>query len=169
MNDQLIIFIDLFEVNGVNLIVCFYYDYDMQLLVDGGLVQVFINGGMSWENLNDVFICGDYCGELVVQIFFNLSFCVFWGNSEGYVDFYIDLSVYQGEVIQICFCFVSNGDIGVIGWYMDDFEVMDKLVYEGEVCVSFNEGDFDCVSVVEGGVIVDIDLLNDMEDLVCDL
>ena len=167
-NDQSIILIDPFEVNGVNPTVRFYHDYDTQPLADGGLVQVSTNGGMSWENLNDAFIRGDYRGELAAQTLFSPSFRAFWGNSEGYVDSYIDLSAYQGETIQIRFRFASNGDTGATGWYMDDFEVMDKLAYEGEACVSSNEGDLDCASVAEGGVIVDTDLSNDTEDPVRD-
>lgn len=167
-NDQIIRLIDPFEVNGVNPTIRFYHDYDTQPLADGGLVEISRNGGMSWETVNDAYIRGDYRGELAAQTLFSPNFRAFWGSSDGYIDSYIDLSAFQGETISVRFRFASNGDTGATGWYMDDFEVMDKFAYEGEACVTSNEGDLDCASVPEGGVIVDTDLSNSTDDPVRD-
>ncbi len=167
-NDQSIILSEPFEVNGVSPAIRFYHDYDTQPLADGGLVQVSTNGGASWINLNDNFIRGDYRGELAAQTLFNPDFRAFWGDSEGYVASYVDLSDFQGETIQIRFRFATNGDTAGTGWFVDDFEVMDKLAYEGEACVSSNEGDLDCGRVPFGGVIVDTDLSNNTDDPVRD-
>lgn len=168
VNDQFIVLSEPFEVNGVNPAFRFYHDYNTEPLADGGLVEVSTNGGMSWESLNGAFIRNDYRGELAAQTLFSPDFRAFWGDSEGYVDSYVDLSAYQGQNIQIRFRFASNDENSGDGWYMDDFEVMDKVAYEGEACVSSNEGDLGCAIVPEGGVIVDTDLSNSTEDPVRD-
>ena len=168
-NDQIIRLLEPIEVNGlINPTVRFFHDYDTQPLADGGLVEISRNGGMSWETVNDKFIRNDYRGELAAQTLFNPNFRAFWGDSDGYVDSYIDLSDYEGETIELRFRFASNGEIGATGWYVDDFEIMDKVAYEGEACVSSNEGDFDCARVPEGGVIVDSEFSSSTDDPIRD-
>lgn len=167
-NDQLLILSEPFEVNGVNPTVRFYHDYDTQPVTDGGLVQISTNGGFSWETVNDDFIRNGYRGDLAAQTLFTPGLLAFWGDSQGYLDSYIDLSTYQGQTVQMRFRFASNADTGAEGWYVDDVEIMDKVAYEGEACVTSTEGDVACGRAPEGGVIVDTEFTENTENPVHD-
>jgi hypothetical protein len=167
-NDQRIILNEPFEVNGINPSLRFYHDYDTQPVTDGGLVQISTNGGFSWETLNNSFIRNGYRGDLAAQTLFTPGLEAFWGDSQGYKDSYIDLSAYQGQTVQLRFRFASNADGSATGWYVDDVEIMDKVAYEGEACVSSNEGDTNCARMPQGGVIVDTEFSENTENPVYD-
>ncbi|PSR14492.1 MAG: hypothetical protein DA408_04915 [Bacteroidetes bacterium] len=155
-NDQILLLSEAFEVAGLAPTLRFYHDYNTQPATDGGFVQVSTNGGTSWNDVPaSAFIRNSYRGRLASRTLFTPNILAFWGDSDGYVDSYIDLSAYQGQTIQVRFRFASDDGIGAEGWYLDDFELMDKIAYEGEACVSSNEGDLGCARVPAGGVIVD--------------
>ncbi|WP_020537966.1 M36 family metallopeptidase [Lewinella cohaerens] len=167
-NDQLLILNEPFEVNGTNPSLRFYHDYDTEPVADGGLVEVSTNDGASWEKLPNSYIRNGYRGDLAAQTLFSPGIQAFWGDSQGYKDSYIDLSAYQGQTIKIRFRFASNFERGGTGWYVDDVELMDKVAYEGEACVSSNEGDSNCAGVPQGGVIVDTEFVESTENPVYD-
>lgn len=167
-NDQQLVLSEPFEVNGTNPSLRFYHDYDTQPVTDGGFVQISTNGGFSWETLNNSFIRNGYRGDLAAQTLFTPGLEAFWGDSQGYRDSYIDLSAYQGQTVQLRFRFASNADGAATGWYVDDVEIMDKVAYEGEACVSSNEGDTNCTRVPQGGVIVDTEFSENTDNPVFD-
>ncbi|MEZ4983661.1 MAG: M36 family metallopeptidase [Saprospiraceae bacterium] len=167
-NDQLLTLFEPFEVTGVRPAIRFYHSYDTEPANDGGLVQISRNGGSSWENIADKYIRNGYRGDLSPTTLFSIDFQAFWGNSNGYRDSYIDLSDYIGETIQVRFRFAANSDVSADGWYMDDFEIMDLFAYQGEACVSSNEGDLACAAVPNGGVVVESGIVNATEEIVYD-
>lgn len=167
-NDQFLVFGEDIEVNGVAPTVRFYHFYETQPALDGGFVQISTDNGFSWNNVSDAFIRNGYRGELAAPTLFQVGIDAFWGNSDGYLDSYLDLSAYQGQTVQLRFRFASNDENGATGWFVDDFEIMDKVAYEGEACVSSNDGDLNCDRVKNGGVIVDTEFVQSTENAVHD-
>lgn len=167
-NDQFLIFTEDIEVTGNNPAIKFYHYYETEPGNDGGFVQISRDGGNIWENIEAPFIRNGYRGELSAPTLFTVGIDAFWGNSDGYIDSYIDLSPYQGETIQLRFRFASNDENSQTGWFMDDFEVIDKFAYEGEACVSSMEGDLNCDSVDNGGVIVESEFGVNTEEIIND-
>lgn len=167
-NDQLLILLEPFQVTGDAPALRFYHSYNTEVVNDGGFVEISRNGGTTWEILGDQFIRNGYRGNLAAQTLFSPDFKAYWGNSNGYIDTYIDLSDYQGETIAVRFRFASNTDIAGDGWFMDDFEVMDKVAYEGEACVTSAEGDEACMRIPNGGVIVDTEFVQNTDTPIYD-
>jgi uncharacterized repeat protein (TIGR01451 family) len=167
-NDQFLIFAEDIEVIGTSPAVKFDHFYETQVGFDGGFVQISRDGGSSWEDITHPFIRNGYRGELSAITLFAPGIQAFWGASDGYIDSYIDLSPYQGETINLRFRFASDGAASATGWFMDDFEIMDKVAYEGEACVSSLEGDLNCDTVDNGGVIVKSEFGVSTEDIIHD-
>lgn len=165
-NDQRIEMLESFTVSGDAPALRFYHDYDTQPVNDGGLVQISTDGGSSWSFLNTTFLRNDYRGDLAARTLFAPNIETFWGDSREYIDTYLDLSEYIGQDIKIRFRFVSDTDnennpfIGAVGWFMDDFEILDMKAYEGEACINSAEGDMACAVMPENGVIIDTDIIN---------
>lgn len=161
-NDQRIVLPEPFVVEGDAPVVRFYHKYDVEAANDGGLVEISTDNGFSWEFIEDKFIRNGYRGRLASRTLFNPNVYSFWGNSEEYIDSYIDLSSYSGQEVLVRFRYASNADdeqnpVFATGWFMDNFEVMDMIAYQGEACVTSNEGDMGCAQVAEAGVVVDSD------------
>ncbi|MEM1216991.1 MAG: M36 family metallopeptidase, partial [Bacteroidota bacterium] len=167
-NDQRLIMREPITVTGNNPTLRFYHDYDTQPAADGGYVQISRDGGTVWEDVPEAFIRNGYRGELLAPTLFQPGIQVFWGNSNTYVGSYIDLTAYQGETIVVRFRWASDDETPGIGWYVDNFEIMDKVAYEGEACVMSNEGDMACDRVAQGGVIIESNISVNTEEVVRD-
>lgn len=80
-----------------------------------------------------------------------------WSGStnDQFVDTYVDLSDWQGEDILLRFRFGTDDNTpGPLGWVIDDFEFMDMLTYNGQVCLTSAQGDTPCAIAPEEGTIV---------------
>ena len=79
----------------------FLHRYDMEEDFDYGYVEISTNGGASWTNL------GSFTG-----------FQSIWTKAV------IDLSSYVGNSsVKIRFRLLTDGDLGVDGWYVDDVQI----------------------------------------------
>ncbi|MCP3931424.1 MAG: T9SS type A sorting domain-containing protein [Bacteroidetes bacterium] len=154
-NDQLLQLQNPVLVTGDQPVLRFYHKYNTEWGFDGGIVQISNDGGIQWENVEDYMFKNGYNSRLS---FFTLGINdlkAFIGNSEGYIDTYIDLEAYKGDEISIRFRFGSDDNgTGNEGWYMDDFEIMDMFNYQAEVCVISAEGDQACALPPHRGTIV---------------
>ena len=109
---------------GTNLSFWHYIDAEANgdLALDGGVIEISVDSGESWQALNPV---GGYThtwGPLS-QIPFETGDPVFSGHSD-WTKVYVDLSAYEGETVQIRFRFGTRGLIfpggGGEGWFIDD-------------------------------------------------
>ncbi len=158
-NDQTLYFFDPFLVHGEQPVLRFAHKYNTEPGTDGGFVDISIDGGDSWEDVSDLFFRKEYRGEIAFLTFSKADQKAFWGDSNGYVDSYVDLSPFSGEYILVRFRFGSDteeeGDMEEgIGWFVDDIEIMDMHNYHTQACVSSQEGDFVCAYAPGKGTVV---------------
>lgn len=156
-NDQLLQTLNPITVTGTQPVLRFFHKYNTQAGVDGGLVYISKDGGTNWELIPDLLFKNGYRGRLAYGTFATPNLFAYWGNSNGYVDTYVDLSAYQGEEILVRFRFGSDAEGAVDGWYMDDFEVLDMFNYNGEACVSATGAETACAVADFRGTIVESD------------
>lgn len=139
--DQYLISPD-FDIVGQNPALRFWHRFDTEIGVDGGFLEVSTDGGNVWQIIRDGFIKNGYNNELSYGTFAIPSLRGFSGTTnDQFIDTYLDLTPWKGQTIKIRFRFGSNPEGGVSskvlrGWFIDDVEVMDLLVYETVACVT---------------------------------
>ncbi len=158
-NDQILQLRVPISVTGNQPVLRFRHRYDTEPGLDGGIVQVSTDGGGDWQNLNADFFRGEYRGKLAYSTFSIPFLEAYWGDSEGYITSYLDLSAFAGEDILVRFRFGTDAEAdnnGIReGWWMDDFELLDLFNYNTEACVRSDQSADECALAQERGTVVE--------------
>ena len=77
---------------------------------------------------------------------------------------YADLSEYIGEDIYVRFKFGTDDNTSADGWYVDDVEIMDAVIYNTAVCISSDQTNVFCKEAPERGTIVDSEVISSTHD-----
>ncbi|MCI5081172.1 MAG: M36 family metallopeptidase [Saprospiraceae bacterium] len=155
-NDQILFSLAPIELAGQQPVLRFNHTYDTEPGNDGGIVEVSVDG-FEWITIpaEDIFR-GSYRGQLAYNAFAIPNISGYWGNSNGIVASYADLSAYAGQSIYLRFRFGSDAADAGEGWTVDDIEIIDMFNYNSEACVTSNEGDNACNSAEARGTIVEV-------------
>ena len=141
----------------------FYHYYDTETGADGGFLEVFKEDAPDDGYIpltNQIFRNG-YPRKLKYETFVIPNLNAFSGLSS--LDYtmtpvYIDLSEFKGHDIKIRYRFGTDDANGGDGWYMDDTEVMDAIIYNSEVCITSDQSEPICTEAPERGTIVDTEI-----------
>jgi len=123
----------------------FFHDFDTEDGWDGGFVEISVNGGATWVDLEPYFLENGYTGVLGTNQNTDINGrAAFTGNSGGYIQSRIDLSSFNGQTAQIRFVFGEDNNTNVTGWYIDDVQIIEAIVVPNEACITTAEGDNIC-------------------------
>ncbi len=153
-------FIGKYTVSGARPVLRFYQNYDTEAGADGGYVEISENNGSTWAGVKGKFLRNGYPTKMQYATFVLPNLEAFSGNSNGWIDTYIDLSDYQGKEIIIRWKYGSDDNAGGLGWFIDDLEYMDLKSYNGEACVTTSEGDQECTIAPQEGTIVEAQVVS---------
>ncbi|NNE25523.1 MAG: T9SS type A sorting domain-containing protein, partial [Saprospiraceae bacterium] len=113
-----------------------------------------------------------YPTELQYTIFAIPALDGFSGNSNGFIDSYIDVSAYKGEDIMIRFRFGTYEPTEDVqsatnfapdnAWFVDDIDLIDLITYDTEACIT-GDTESGCSGVKE--TIIDASLGTSSEDI----
>lgn len=171
-NDQVIRLVQPIMVEAAQPVLRFYHNYNIEPGLDGGLVEISTNGGLSWVPLNnEQLFRKPYTGRVASNTFGLNRQEAYWGDSKGYIVTYADLSNYIGQRINLRYRFSSNEEnpelaFDAEGWYIDNIEIMDMYNFAGEVCLTTAEGDNICKLPEQRGTIVETALPTSSQELV---
>jgi hypothetical protein len=70
---------------------------------------------------------------------------------------YIDLRDYVGQNVKIRYRFGTDDNISGDGWYIDDIEIMDAILYNSEACVTSDQTSALCAEAPESGTSIEAD------------
>ncbi|MEZ5471133.1 MAG: hypothetical protein R3E90_05085 [Marinicella sp.] len=127
----------------------FMHKYDFEAdsaYYDGGQLQISLNSGNSWSDLNLHIIAGGYNQVISSAYGSPIGGELAWaGEQDSYGRVQVDLSAFVGEVIQIRWRFVSGFDsIAQLGWRIDNIRVVDSIEPADAIFISqFETSDFD--------------------------
>ncbi len=132
------------EVTGAdNPVLRFWHSHNTEFRADGGFVLVSLDGGQTFQFVDDKFILNGYNSELQYGTFAIPSLQAFSGEEKEYYDSYLDLSAFAGETITVRFRWGSDDNTSptadptyLPGWYIDDVEFLDLKLYETTACIS---------------------------------
>ena len=134
-NDQSILFAESVSLSTGSPKLSFIHSYDTEKFNDGGVVELRISG--TWIDIGGL-IEGDGYNGLIIDNDDNplAGERAFYGDSEGYVETIIDLSIYAGFTVDIRFRFASNSSGGGDGWYIDNVKLFDDVIsIENTACI----------------------------------
>ncbi|MFK7806730.1 MAG: M36 family metallopeptidase, partial [Saprospiraceae bacterium] len=146
-----------FTMEGDRPAIRFYSKYITEGGADGGLFEVSTDGGVIYEQLGEHMVRNGYPGGLQYTTFTVPFLEAFSGTSDGYEATYVDMSSYMGQSVKFRFQFGTDNNTAdpAGGWWIDDFEYLDLVSYNSEVCVSSAEGDNACAIAPEEGTIIE--------------
>ena len=112
----------------------FWHAYNLEEMVDGGVVEISTNNGVTWSDLGSAITHNGYNHFLEPSDNPLADRLAFTGASDGYVETAVDLSGYAGEIVQIRFRLGTNAGIAAQGWWIDDvfvgvFTAVDNIAY----------------------------------------
>jgi len=123
-NDML--YTPLFNFSGIlGASLSFYHNYSTENTWDGGNVQYSLNGGTSWTVLGNTTTPGTVNWYTATNII-GLAQQGWMGNSNGWIQSSIPLSLFDNSQVPVRFRFRFGSDASVnnyAGWAIDDFEI----------------------------------------------
>ncbi len=151
-------------VEGTRPALRFYHLLETESGVDGGVLDVKEAGTTSWKQVGDDMLRNGYPGFIQYGTFVIPNLAAFSGTTNlEFIPTYVDLSEWAGKDIVLRYRFGTDANTApdpAIGWVVDDIEFMDLVSYNGEACVTSNQGDNLCAIAPEEGTIVESDLVN---------
>lgn len=129
------------KVEGENSVVRFFQNYDTEIGADGILVQLSLDGTDTWREIPELIFKNEYPRPIQYGTFTLPFLSAYSGNSDGWIDTWIDLSSFQGQEVFLRFRFGSDDNTAGIGWAMDDFEFMKMVNYNPTATLTTAEED----------------------------
>jgi uncharacterized repeat protein (TIGR01451 family) len=156
LRSELIMF-EPFLMDAVQPVLRFGNFYRTEYKADGGIVEISTDFGATHTIMtnNDIFR-GDYGYSRMQFATFAIPNLDAWsGDSKGWQESYVDLSAFKDEFINVRFQFGSDGNTSDLGWWIDDFTLMDMVNYESEACLTYDQGDDLCANPPGRGTVVE--------------
>lgn len=149
LSDQRMILASPVVLEGETPGMTFFHEYATETNVDGGVIEVSIDGGDSWEDVGaENIIENGYDNELESGTGNPLAGRpAFTGSSPGFTRTVVDLSDYSGETVLIRFRFATNDNTDAEGWFIDDIVIFGNLYSITNTACTDNEGEELCSSV----------------------
>ena len=145
----------------------FYHYYNTETGVDGGFLEVFKDAETGYVPLESQIFRNGYPRKLKYETFVIPNLNAFTGLSGPnfiMTPVYVDLSEFKGQNIKLRYRFGTDDKNGGDGWYMDDVELMDAVLYNSEVCITSDQSEPVCAEAPERGTIVDTEITSATED-----
>jgi uncharacterized repeat protein (TIGR01451 family) len=136
----------------------FYTYYNTEIGADGGFVEILTETFPSWIRVDDRIFRNGYPGKLSYNTIAIPNLGAYSGRintTNTMVPVYIDLRDFAGENVKMRFRFGTNDQNGGDGWYIDDVELMDAIIYNGQACVTSDQTPSVCAEADGRGTIVD--------------
>ncbi len=99
----------------------FWHYYETEASFDGGVVEISVNGGTTWQDLGPYMIQNGYNSNITPFPSETVSRKAFSGSSGGkFVQTIVALTGFAGTTARIRFRFGTDYTGGGDGWYIDD-------------------------------------------------
>ncbi|HUR32072.1 MAG TPA: M36 family metallopeptidase [Saprospiraceae bacterium] len=150
------------EVSGDYPVYRFYHYYNTETGADGGFLEISTDGN-SFYPLEDKIFRNGYPRRLQYGTFAIPGLYAYSGKSDPTFQMtpvYVDLSDYAGQEVYIRYKFGTDENTAGDGWYIDDVELMDAVIYNSTACITSDQTDPVCDEAPERGTIVDSEVIS---------
>ncbi len=143
-NNQSILFAESVPLSSGSPKLSFVHRYNTEKFNDGGVIELRISG--TWLDIGGR-IEGEGYNSLIIDDEDNplAGKRAFNGDSEGYIETILDLSLYAGLTVDIRFRFASNSSGSGEGWQIDNVKLFDDVVsVENTACLENEDNEEVC-------------------------
>ncbi len=158
---------DPYTISGDYPVYRFYHYYNTETGADGGFLEITTNDGDTWQSLEDHMFRNAYPRRLQYTTFAIPNLYAFSGLSSPtfqWTPVYIDLRDFIGEQVKIRYRFGTDDNSFQEGWYVDDIEIMDAVIFNTTACIVTDQTTTLCAEAPERGTIVDSEITISTED-----
>jgi extracellular elastinolytic metalloproteinase len=146
-------------VFGAKPVLRFWHKYNTEASADAGFIEIQLldDPSMKWRRVNpEKMVRNPYTGKVQYGTFVIPFLYGFSGNSNGWVQSYLDLSEYIGKDINLRFRFGTDDNTAVANgaWFMDELQIIDMVNFNSYAKVMSAEGDVATSTLAQGGVII---------------
>lgn len=146
-------------VFGAKPVMRFWQKYNTEAGSDAGFIEIQMGDDplMKWSRIPaDKVFRNPYTSKVQYGTFAIPFLSGFSGNSNGWVQSYIDLSDYNGKDIFLRFRFGTDDATAPANgaWFVDEVQMIDMVNFNGDAKVISAEGDAATSTLTQGGVIV---------------
>lgn len=145
----------------------FRHYYDTEAGADGGFLELSTDDGFSWRRLENKIFRGGYTHKLQYGTFAIPNLYAYSGQSDPNLRMqpvYVDLSEWIGQQVKIRYRFGTDDNTPGDGWYIDDVELMDAVIYNATACFTSDQTDPLCAEAEERGTVVDTEISTSTTD-----
>lgn len=156
-----------YTISGDYPVYRFYHYFNTEAGADGGFLQISTDNGESWVRIEDKMFRNGYNRQVGYNTFVIPNLYAFSGLSSPTLTMtpvYVDLRDWAGQDILVRYRFGTDELAGGDGWYMDDIEIMDAILYNSQACLSSDETAPICAEAPERGTIVDTQIPSSTKD-----
>ena len=103
----------------------FQIEANVSSCYDGAILEISTNGGQSWTQIPDsLLLTSSYAGTISTNYGNPLGGSRAWCGSRDWSETYVDLTGYAGRDVKLRFTQGTDANVGLEGWYIDDFSLM---------------------------------------------
>jgi extracellular elastinolytic metalloproteinase len=147
---SLIMLKDAIPVQGESPALSFIHSFNTETITDGGFIEYSLDDGTTWlQFAASDFILNPYSGDLSYSTIAIPGLKAFYGDSEGFIKSYIDLSFLKGQSVVFSFRYGTDDNTIIEteypGWFVDQIELVELKKYYRDICVRSDENDLACL------------------------
>lgn len=116
------------DTNGAPITMDFWQWFEIEASAtscfDGALLEISSDGGKTWQQIEDSQLLNTAYTGIISTAYGNpLGGKQAWCGRQDWADTRIDLTDFAGQTINLRFTQASDGNLGLEGWYLDNFSV----------------------------------------------
>lgn len=144
---------------GAKPVMRFWHKFDTEAGADAGFIEVqYVNDPTEkWRRVDpNRMVRNPYSGKIQYGTFVIPFLYGFSGNSNGWIQSYLDMSDYIGKDINLRFRFgTDDNNASTNGaWFVDEVQIIDMVNFNSDAKVISAQGDLARSALTQGGVII---------------
>lgn len=108
----------------------FRHWFNSENTYDGGVLEVSINNGITWSDLQPNFITGGYTSDMDATTLLSGRRAWSGSSNEQFIRTKVNMSNYANQNVKIRFRYITDVGTNLEGWYVDDIRFQNQAVVE---------------------------------------
>jgi uncharacterized repeat protein (TIGR01451 family) len=108
----------------------FRHWFNTENTYDGGVLEISINNGITWSDLQPNFITGGYTSNMDATTLLSSRRAWSGSSNEQFIRTKVNMASYANQNVKIRFRYTTDVGTNLEGWYVDDIRFRDQAMVE---------------------------------------